>query len=231
MFARATFIPTLAYNLLRNRWTSWNWYDRIDETVVLGALPFHGPVTQKLIIEENVRGVISMNEDFELRYVVSNSEKWKRFEISFLQLNTPDILHSPKQDKLDKGVEFIMKHIQSPKPPFTEKQIAELRRLIYLDESFQIPWTIQNQGKEISLSNCSQITPRGQSIYVHCKAGRTRSATLVACYLIKRYGLTPEEAIRLMTMRRRQIFLHTKQKDAIETFYKRNMKTKSVGKH
>ena len=25
----------------------------------------------------------------------------------------------------------------------------------------------------------------GHSVYVHCKAGRTRSATLVACYLIK----------------------------------------------
>lgn len=25
----------------------------------------------------------------------------------------------------------------------------------------------------------------GDSVYVHCKAGRTRSATLVACYLIQ----------------------------------------------
>ena len=25
----------------------------------------------------------------------------------------------------------------------------------------------------------------GHSVYVHCKAGRTRSATLVACYLMK----------------------------------------------
>ena len=25
----------------------------------------------------------------------------------------------------------------------------------------------------------------GDSVYVHCKAGRTRSATVVACYLMK----------------------------------------------
>jgi len=26
---------------------------------------------------------------------------------------------------------------------------------------------------------------RGESVYVHCKAGRGRSATMAACYLIK----------------------------------------------
>lgn len=26
---------------------------------------------------------------------------------------------------------------------------------------------------------------KGNSVYVHCKAGRTRSATLVGCYLMK----------------------------------------------
>ena len=50
MFGRVTFLPTLAYNLLRNRWTNWNWFDRIDDTVVLGALPFQGPVSQKASI-------------------------------------------------------------------------------------------------------------------------------------------------------------------------------------
>ena len=41
-------------------------YDRIDDTVVLGALPFHS-VAKKLVKEENVKAVISMNEDFELK--------------------------------------------------------------------------------------------------------------------------------------------------------------------
>lgn len=30
---------------------------------------------------------------------------------------------------------------------------------------------------------------RRQLVYVHCKAGRTRSATLVACYLMQVYEL------------------------------------------
>lgn len=36
------FYPTLLYNLVRNRISGkkWPWYNRIDELVVLGALPF-----------------------------------------------------------------------------------------------------------------------------------------------------------------------------------------------
>jgi len=40
MFARISFYPTLAYNVLMEKVSSRRWYDRIDETVILGALPF-----------------------------------------------------------------------------------------------------------------------------------------------------------------------------------------------
>src|SRR5205085_7844864 len=33
-----------------------------------------------------------------------------------------------------------------------------------------------------------------RKVYVHCKAGRGRSATLVLCYLMAAYGLTAQEA-------------------------------------
>lgn len=42
MFARITFYPTLFYNVMMERFTDRRWYDRIDETVLLGALPFQG---------------------------------------------------------------------------------------------------------------------------------------------------------------------------------------------
>jgi atypical dual specificity phosphatase len=42
MFARVSFYPTLFYNVLMEKITSRNWYDRIDDNVILGALPFHG---------------------------------------------------------------------------------------------------------------------------------------------------------------------------------------------
>lgn len=40
MFARVTFYPTLVYNVLMEKLTPRQWYNRIDDTVILGALPF-----------------------------------------------------------------------------------------------------------------------------------------------------------------------------------------------
>lgn len=40
MLARVSFYPTLLYNVLMEKASARNWYDRIDENVILGALPF-----------------------------------------------------------------------------------------------------------------------------------------------------------------------------------------------
>lgn len=49
MFARVTFYPTLLYNVFMEKVTQRNWYDRIDENVILGALPFR-TISQKVCI-------------------------------------------------------------------------------------------------------------------------------------------------------------------------------------
>ena len=61
------------------------------------------------------------------------------------------------------------------------------------------------------------------SVYVHCKAGRTRSATLVGCYLMETQGFGVEEAVQRMKEIRPHILLHNKQWEALRT-YERNMK-------
>ncbi len=48
MFARVTFIPTLAYNVIMEKVSSRNWWDRIDRNVVLGALPFRGNTAKRV---------------------------------------------------------------------------------------------------------------------------------------------------------------------------------------
>ena len=59
------------------------------------------------------------------------------------------------------------------------------------------------------------------SIYVHCKAGRTRSATLVGCYLMSKNGMTPEEAVEVMRSKRPHILLHSTQWKAMREFHKK----------
>lgn len=173
-----------------------------------------------------------MNEDFELRFAVSNRDFWQRVGLPFLQLNTPDILHAPDQEKLEKGVEFILNQqckwkTSNEQVPLNDQGILVEPNIFPLN--FELPLGIKNNGLYLNdealsdkiISNNNSLEPL-PSVYVHCKAGRTRSATLVACYLIKRYGLTPEEAVRFMTRRRSQVFLHTKQWQAIEEYYKRH---------
>ena len=46
MFGRVTFYPTLAYNIFLEKLAIRKWYSRIDETVILGALPWRSLVPQ-----------------------------------------------------------------------------------------------------------------------------------------------------------------------------------------
>lgn len=93
MLARASFYPTLFYNVFMEKVSARRWWDRIDENVILGALPFRAMVDEvscfhfiiiwvKLIInygdnqlkQENVKAVVSMNEDYELWMFSNNAE-------------------------------------------------------------------------------------------------------------------------------------------------------------
>ena len=67
MFARISFLPTLAYNVILEKITARSWWNRIDDKVVLGALPFRGDNAKQLVAQENIAGVVSMNEDYELQ--------------------------------------------------------------------------------------------------------------------------------------------------------------------
>ncbi len=48
---------------------------------------------------------------------------------------------------------------------------------------------------------------RGELVYVHCKAGRGRSTTLVLCYLVKEFGMTPAAALEMVRAKRHQVRL------------------------
>ena len=66
MFARVTFLPSLALNVILEQTTARAWWNRIDSRVILGALPFRGDHAKSIIQEGNIRAVVSMNEDYEL---------------------------------------------------------------------------------------------------------------------------------------------------------------------
>merc|ERR1711931_15502 len=133
--------------------------------------------SKRLLQEENIKGVVSMNENYELKMFSNTKEDWEKLGMAnFLQLPTTDIFHAPSVEKLVEGVEFIK--------------------------------SVVDQDTE-------------SSVYVHCKAGRTRSATLVGCYLMTTYNLNPEDAVKFMKAKRPHILLHTKQLEALDAYYKK----------
>ncbi|XP_057604411.1 phosphatidylglycerophosphatase and protein-tyrosine phosphatase 1 isoform X1 [Hippopotamus amphibius kiboko] len=173
--ARALFYPTLLYTLFRGKVPGparRDWYHRIDRTVLLGALPLRS-MTRRLVQDENVRGVITMNEEYETRFLCNSAQEWKKVGVEQLRLSTIDMTGVPTLANLQKGVQFALKY-QS----------------------------------------------LGQSVYVHCKAGRSRSATMVAAYLIQVYNWTPEEAVRAITKIRSHIYIRPGQLDVLKDFHK-----------
>lgn len=60
-----------------------------------------------------------------------------------------------------------------------------------------------------------------QKVYVHCKNGHGRAPTLVAGYLIKSRGVSPEEAVKFIQKRRPEVHLEESQMEALRKFKER----------
>lgn len=59
----------------------------------------------------------------------------------------------------------------------------------------------------------------GNQVYIHCTAGRGRSASVAVCTLAKLLGISPEQSIQLIKSKRPQLSLNKKQVEAIHQCY------------
>lgn len=150
----------------------WRWWDRIDEHVLIGALP-----TEKIaseIIAAGVTAVVNTCQEYAgplATYTKSGVEQ--------LHLPTIDFV-PPSLEDVKRGVAFI------------DQQIAE-----------------------------------GKQVYIHCKAGRARSATIVICWLIKSKDMTPTEAQLFLISKRPQTLKSVHRRPVVEQFYQWWLKEKS----
>uniref|UniRef100_A0A669PK13 Protein tyrosine phosphatase mitochondrial 1 n=1 Tax=Phasianus colchicus TaxID=9054 RepID=A0A669PK13_PHACC len=73
--ARLLFYPTLLYTALRAQLPASRrpWFHRIDRAVLLGALPLRGR-SRRLVAEENVRAVLTLNEEYETRFLCCSAQ-------------------------------------------------------------------------------------------------------------------------------------------------------------
>ena len=60
----------------------------------------------------------------------------------------------------------------------------------------------------------------GKSVYIHCKAGRGRSATVAICWLMKSKQISAEEAQRWLTEKRSHVNQHLTSRPVVQEFEK-----------
>ncbi|CAD6236864.1 unnamed protein product [Miscanthus lutarioriparius] len=165
--ARVLFYPTLLYNVLRNRFEAdFRWWDRVDQFILLGAVPFPSDVPR--LKQLGVQGVVTLNEPYETLVPTS---LYQANEIEHLVIPTRDYLFAPSLEDISQAIDFIHRNAL-----------------------------------------------QGGTTYVHCKAGRGRSTTIVLCYLIKYRNMTPEAALDHVRSIRPRVLLAPSQWHAVSSF-------------
>ncbi|KAK2650785.1 hypothetical protein Ddye_018274 [Dipteronia dyeriana] len=175
--ARALFYPTLLYNVVRNKIQSeFRWWDRVDELILLGAVPF--PVDVPRLRELGVSGVVTLNEPYE---TLVPTWLYHAHNIDQLVIPTRDYLFAPTFADICQAVDFIHEN-------------ASL----------------------------------GKTTYVHCKAGRGRSTTIVLCYLVEHRQMAPDTAYEYVRSIRPRVLLASSQWQAVQEYYHIKVKKTSI---
>ncbi|KAL3829945.1 hypothetical protein ACJIZ3_018747 [Penstemon smallii] len=170
--ARILFYPTLLYNVFRNKIEpEFRWWDKIDQFLLLGAVPFPKDVPR--LKQLGVGGVITLNEPYETLVPTS---LYYAHGIDHLVIPTRDYLFAPSFVDINLAVDFIHRNA------------------------------------------CN-----GQTTYVHCKAGRGRSTTVVLCYLVEYKHMSPAAAFEYVRSRRPRVLLAPSQWKAVQDYKQQRM--------
>ena len=146
--AKMLFYPTLMWNLLLCRIVKGrNWWDEINDCLILGAIPFHGDI--KRLNELGVKCIINICAESH-----GPLSEYKKFGMHYFHLPTVDFT-CPSETSIDLGASIIERYFRE-----------------------------------------------GKKVYIHCKAGRGRSATIAYCWLVKYRDMDNEEAMNLLISKR-----------------------------
>lgn len=97
------------------------------------------------------------------------------------------------------GVRGVVNMCQEYRGPLAEYQHYKIEQLWLPTVDFNPP-RLEDVRRGVEFID--SVTGEGRKVYVHCKAGRARSATVVLCWLVHSKQMTPEQAqARLLQVR------------------------------
>jgi len=167
---RVLFLPTLLFNIF-NYYTLpaglYDWWNRIDKNLILGAMPFH--VMVPTLYREGVRAVVNTCDEWEGPVSAYREHNIKHHWTPVIDYT------SPTEDQIEKAVEFMRKTAE-----------------------------------------------RGDTVYLHCKAGKGRSVTIAICYLMITYQISAQNALKMIIQQRPQVSKYLWRRSAVIEFARRH---------
>lgn len=140
LLAKILFRPTLLYNVVLSKLRpARRWYDPIDDTLILGALPL-----------SSVRRTFS---ELGVKRIINTCREWP----------------GPTQEYGDLGIQQLW----LPTVDFTSPTVDQIFEAVAFIEVAR---------------------EAGETVYLHCKAGRGRSATIAIAWLMRSQGFSPIES-------------------------------------
>lgn len=163
--ARILFPITLAWNVLLGRILKVrNWWDFIDEHVIVGAFPF--PFDVDNMAAEGVRAVVNTCNEYG-----GPVTQYEKHSIEQLRIPTIDFT-PPSLEDVRKGVAFVTQHVE-----------------------------------------------QGNTVYIHCKAGRGRSATVAICWLMAARNMDPWQAQKYLLDHRSHVHSTLPDREVVKQFW------------
>ncbi len=125
----------------------------------------------------------------------------------------------------DAGVVAVVNTCQEYPGPIDEYEKAGITQLRVETIDFTHP---SLESVEAAVEFMNQQLVNGGKIYVHCKAGRARSATVAICWLMANRGLNPDEGQRLLLEKRPHINPRLTERPVVQQFWEKISKSSSV---
>ncbi|EXC28683.1 Protein-tyrosine phosphatase mitochondrial 1 [Morus notabilis] len=194
--ARILFYPTLLYNVLRNKIeTEFRWWDEVDQPVLLAA--------------DQAAGLcfclVAQKADAEIVFLLLGAvpfpkdvPRLKRLGVGgVITLNEPYETLVPSSLYYAHGIDHL---------------VIPTRDYLFAPSHVDISRAVEFIHRNASC---------GRTTYVHCKAGRGRSTTIVLCYLVEYKNMTPAAALDYVRSRRPRVLLAPSQWKAVQEFSRR----------
>jgi len=151
-----------------------------------------------------------------LHWRVGRWRQWDRIDDCVVLSGLPTAADVPAM--LEEGVRGVINTCRETEGPVDAYREAGIEQLWLPTIDFTPP-TVEDIERAVKF--IQKHADKNESVLVHCKAGRGRSATMAICWLIARTGLSPSAALAQIQSHRPHVLQQLDRRHVVQEFYKR----------